>query len=246
MIIIIINQYICVDLFLRIMGDCRQCIVKELNSLKSLSGDELKCVSEHKNELSFKKGDVIFKEGMMLNGVYCIKEGKCKLTKLSPNGKEQIVKFIKNGDMLGYRSVLGEEPVNLSVVALEDMQACFIPKKDLYDSIKNNRDFSKDMFKVVCHDLKDANDTVANMAQKTVRERLADTLLYLDETFGEDEDGNINIKLSREEIANAIGTATESAIRLLSDLKKDNVISLTGKKIKIVNESALKKIGNGF
>ena len=228
------------------MGNCQQCIVKELNSLNALSSQELKCVSDHKNELSFKKGDVIFKEGMQLNGVYCIKEGKCKLTKLSPNGKEQIVKFIKNGDMLGYRSVLGEEPVSLSVVALEDMDACFIPKKDLFDSIQGNKEFSKNMFKVVCHDLKDANDTIANMAQKTVRERLADTLLFLEDTFGEDEEGNINVKLSREEIANVIGTATESAIRLLSDLKKENVISLTGKKIKIVSESALKKIGNGF
>jgi CRP-like cAMP-binding protein len=89
------------------MINCQQCIVKQFNSLKTLSRDELKCVSSHKNELSFKKGDVIFREGMLLNGVYCIKEGKCKLTKLSPNGKEQIVKFIKNGDMLGYRSVLG-------------------------------------------------------------------------------------------------------------------------------------------
>lgn len=228
------------------MRNCHQCIVKECNPLRTLSGEELKCVSDHKNELSFKKGDVIFKEGMILNGVYCIKEGKCKLTKLSPNGKEQIVKFIKNGDMLGYRSVLGEEPVNLSVVALEDMEACFIPKKDIFDSIQNNKDFSKDMFKVVCHDLKDANATIANMAQKTVRERLADALLFLDETFGEDEEGSINIKLSREEIANVIGTATESAIRLLSDFKKDNIIMLTGKKIKIQNESALKKIGNGF
>lgn len=228
------------------MGNCQQCIIKEFNSLRTLSREELKCVSNHKNEMTFKKGDVIFKEGMLLNGVYCIKEGKCKLTKLSPNGKEQIVKFIKKGDMLGYRSVLGEEPVNLSVVALEDLEACFIPKRDIFESIQHNKDFSMDMFKVVCHDLKDANSTVADMAQKTVRERLADTLLFLDETFGEDKEGNIDIKLSREEIANVIGTATESAIRLLSDLKKDGIITLMGKKIRIENKSALRKIGNGF
>lgn len=228
------------------MGNCHQCIIREFNTLKSLSKEELKQVSNHKDEMSFKKGEVIFKEGAMLNGVYCIKEGKCKLTKLSPNGKEQIVKFIKHGDMLGYRSVLSEEPVSLSVVALEDMSACFIPKKDIYDAIQNNKNFSKDMFKVVCHDLKDANDTIASMAQKTVRERLADTLLFLDETFGEDEDGNIAVKLSREEIANVIGTATESAIRLLSELKKDKVISLVGKKIKLLNKEALKRIGIGF
>lgn len=228
------------------MGNCQQCIIKEFNSLRTLSSDELKCVSGHKDEISFKKGDVLFKEGSMLNGVYCVKEGKCKLTKLSPNGKEQIVKFIKSGDMLGYRSVLSDEPASLSVVALEDISACFIPKQDIYDSIQENKNFSKDMFKVVCHDLKDANSSVTNMAQKTVRERLADTLLFLDETFGEDEDGNINVQLSREEISNVIGTATESAIRLLSELNKDKVILLKGKRIKILNKEALKRIGVGF
>ncbi|MFC2110354.1 Crp/Fnr family transcriptional regulator [Bacteroidota bacterium] len=228
------------------MGNCHKCIVREFNTLKTLSVDELKEVSNHKDELQFKKGDVIFKEGSLLNGVYCIKEGKCKLTKLSPNGKEQIVKFIKHGDMLGYRSVLSEEPVSLSVVALEDISACFIPKKDIFDSIQGNTNFSKDMFKVVCHDLKDANATITNMAQKTVRERLADTLLFLDETFGELEDGTIDIQLSREEISNVIGTATESAIRLLSELKKDKVISFVGKKIKIEDREALKKIKIGF
>jgi CRP-like cAMP-binding protein len=228
------------------MGSCQQCIIKEFNSLRTLSSDELKCVSGHKDEVVFKKGDILFKEGTMLNGVYCIKEGKCKLTKLSPNGKEQIVKFIKSGDMLGYRSVLSDEPASLSVVALEDMSACFIPKQDIFDSIQDNKNFSKDMFKVVCHDLKDANSSVTNMAQKTVRERLADTLLFLDETFGEDEEGNINVQLSREEISNVIGTATESAIRLLSELNKDKVIVLKGKKIKILNKEALKRIGVGF
>jgi CRP-like cAMP-binding protein len=126
------------------------------------------------------------------------------------------------------------------------MEVCFIPKKDIFDSIQNNKDFSKDIFKVISSDLKDANSTIVNMAQKTVKERLADTLVFLNETFGEDEEGNINIKLSREEIANVIGTATESAIRLLSDLKKEKTIALTGKKVEILNEAALKKIGNGF
>ncbi len=228
------------------MGNCNQCIIREFNMLKTLSTKELKEVSGHKSELVFKKGDVIFKEGTMLSGVYCIKEGKCKLTKLSPNGKEQIVKFIKHGDMLGYRSVLSEEPVNLSVVALEEMRACFIPKQDIFDAIEGNQNFSKDMFKVVCHDLKDANDTITNMAQKTVRQRLADTLIFLHEIYGEDPDGCLDVKLSREEIANTIGTATESAIRLLSELKKDKVISLIGKKIKVLSEESLKRISNGF
>lgn len=228
------------------MGNCRQCIVKEISSLKSLSSQELKCISEHKGEVFFKKGDVIFKEGSILNGVYCVKKGKCKLTKLSPNGKEQIVKFIKDGDMLGYRSVLGDQPVSLSVSALEDVAACFIPKQNIFAALQQNKNFSKDLFKVVCHDLKKANITIASMAQKTARERLAETLIFLDETFGEDKDGCINVVLSRVELASAVGTATESVIRLLSEMKNDRLISLEGKQIKIMDRAALKRIGFGF
>ena len=154
--------------------------------------------------------------------------------------------FIKDGDMLGHRSVLSEEPVNLSVVALEEVRVCFIPKLDVVKSIHANKYFSKSMFKLVCHELKDAHSKLTNMAQKTVRERLADTLLFLDETFGEDAQGYLNIRLSREEIANAIGTSTESAIRSLSEMNKEQLVSLFGKKIKLLKKKRLKTIGLRF
>lgn len=228
------------------MSNCHQCIIREFNTLKSLTKDELKKMSDHKDSMSFKKGDILFSEGNVLSGVYCIKEGVCKLSRLSENGKEQIVKFIKGGDMLGYRSVLSEEPVTLTVTALKDMEACFIPKKDIFDSIRENPKFSIDMMKTVCHDLKDANASITKMAQKTVKQRLADTLLFLKETFGEDREGYLDIILTREEIASVIGTATESAIRLLSEFKKKELIASGGKKLKVLNERGLTKISNGF
>jgi CRP-like cAMP-binding protein len=228
------------------MGSCKKCIVKEFTAFQTLSSEELEEVSHHKNEMRFKRGDFIFREGTLLNGVFCVKQGKCKLTKLSANGKDQIVKFTKHGDMLGYRSVLSDEPVNLSVVALEDMQVCFIPKSDIMNSIHSNKNFSKSMFKVVCHDLKDANAKLTNMAQKKVRDRLAETLLFLDETFGEDALGYLNIRLSREEIANVVGTATESVIRMLSEMNKEQLVLLFGKKIKLLNKKRLKRIAIGF
>jgi len=203
-------------------------------------------MSEEKDVMTFKKGDVIFEEGNTLNGVYCVKHGICKLSKLNPNGKEQIVRFIKGGDMLGYRSVLSEEPVTLTVTALKDMEACYIPKKEILDAIKENPKFSLDMMKTVCHDLRDANMSLSNMAQKNVRERLADTLIFLKETFGEDEDGNLDIVLTREEISSVIGTATESAIRLLSEFKKKGFISLDGKKVKVLDEVGLMRLSQGF
>ena len=228
------------------MSKCEQCIMREFSTLKSLSKEELKNISSHKDTFQFKKGEVLFSEGNVLNGVYCIKEGVCKLTRLSTNGKEQIVRFVKGGDMLGYRSVLSEEPVTLTVTVLKDIRACYIPKKDIFDSIKNNSTFSLDMMKIVCHDLRDANTTITNMAQKSVKERLAETLLFLKDTFGTNKEGFLTIVLTREELSSVIGTATESAIRLLSEFKKKGIIGLEGKKVKIINEADLIKISQGF
>lgn len=228
------------------MSKCEHCIIREFSNLKSLTKEELKSMSEHKDSLVIKKGEVLFTEGNMLNGVFCIKEGACKLSRLSANGKEQIVRFIKGGDMLGYRSVLSEEPVTLTVTALKDMRACFIPKKEIFDSIRENSKFSLDMMKAVCNDLKDANVTITNMAQKSVRERLADTLIFLKEIFGTDRDGFLDIVLTREEYSSVIGTATESAIRLLSEFKKKGLIGLEGKKVKILDEVELLRISQGF
>lgn len=228
------------------MSKCDHCIIREFSSLKSLSKDDLKSISKHKDSIMFKKGDVLFSEGNLLNGVYCVREGICKLSKLSANGKEQIVRFIKGGDMLGYRSVLSEEPVTLTVTALKDMRACYIPKNEIFDAMKANAKFSMDMMKTVCHDLKDANMAITNMAQKSVKERLADTLIFLKETFGVDNEGYLDITLTREEFSSVIGTATESAIRLLSGFKKDGLIALDGKRVKILNEAELLKISQGF
>jgi len=228
------------------MSNCEQCIMREFNSIKSLSKDEIKLFSEHKDTIDFKKGDTLFTEGNILNGVYCIKEGICKMSRLSENGKEQIVKFVKKGDMLGYRSVLSEEPVTLSVTVLKDLKACYIPKSEIFKAMRTNSEFSMEMTRIICHDLRDANILVTNMAQKHVKERLADTLLFLEESFGTDSDGYLNILLTREELSSVIGTATESAIRLLSEFKKKGLLGLKGKKIKILNEQELLKISHSF
>ncbi|MCK0131540.1 Crp/Fnr family transcriptional regulator [Flavobacteriaceae bacterium F08102] len=228
------------------MSVCNQCIIKEFNTLKSLSSNELKQIAKHKTSTRFKKGEVLFKEGNLLNGVYCIKNGACKLTKRSENGNEQIVKFIKIGDMLGYRSVLSGEPVSLTVTAVKDMEACFIPKEKIFEALKNNPKFSLDMIKTICSDLRDANAHLTNMAQKNSKQRLADRLLFLRKTFGEDAEGFINIDLSREEFSNIIGTALESAIRLLSEFKKKGYIETRGKQIKLIDLAGLEQLVKGF
>ena len=203
------------------MSKCGQCIIKRFNALKFLTQDELIRFSEHKTSLFIKKGENLMTEGNAINGLYCIKDGKCKLTKLSTNGKEQIIKFVKGGDILGQRSILSDEPVGLNVTALEDMHVCFIPKGDILEAIKDNGNFSLNIMKIISHQLNEANILISQMAQKPVKERLAETILSLEDIFGLDSENCIDVVLTREEIANTIGTATESLIRLLSNLKKD-------------------------
>ncbi len=228
------------------MGNCTQCIVKRLNALRNLSHEELELFSEHKTSLLIKKGENLMTEGSAINGLYCINQGKCKLTKLNTNGKEQIIKFIKGGDILGHRSILSDEPVGLNVTALEDMRVCFIPKGDILEVLKENSLFSLSIMKNISHQLNEANNLISEMAQKPVKDRLATIIMNLNDIFGKDSEGFIDIVLTREEIANTIGTATESAIRLLSNLKKDKIIDLKGKKIKILDLNALKNISEGY
>ena len=224
------------------MSKCEQCIAREFSSLKALSKDELLKISDCKTSLIVKKGDVIFEEGENVNGIYCIKDGICKLTKLSANGKDHIVKLVSKGELLGHRSMISDEPVNLSAVALEDMEVCFIPKTEVMGFFDKNNQFSMNVMRSICGDLKEADDHMVNLAQKTVKERLAETLLYLSDTFGKNEDNSLKVQLSRDELASMIGTATESCIRLLSDFKKLDLIELNGKKIILKDINKLKKM----
>ena len=224
------------------MIKCEQCIIRQFNSLKSLSKDELLRISNCKTSKTIKKGEVIFDEGEVLNGVYCVKDGICKLSKLSANGKDQIVKMVIKGELLGQRSIVSDERTNLKAVALNDMEVCFIPKSEIIADLQRNTKFSFDVLKDMAHDLKEADDIIVNMAQKSVRQRLAETLISIDKSFGTNSDGTLSVILSREDFASIVGTATESAIRVLSQFKKEGLISTTGKQIKIKNLEGLKRI----
>ena len=221
------------------MSSCDQCIVRQLNSLKSLDKEELKRISACKTTRTIKKGEVIFEEGERINGVFCISGGICKVSKMSSNGRDQIIHLVQKGDILGERSLINDEVANLKATAINDMEVCFIHREEIIKDLHKNPDFSMNVLRDLAASLKSADNVIVNMAQKTVKQRLAEMLINLEKKFGHDLDHVLNIHLSREDIANIIGTATESAIRLLSEFKKEGVISL-----KDIPE--LKKIAQGF
>lgn len=120
------------------MSKCEQCIIRQFNSLKALTKEELMRISDCKTTKYVKKGEVIFEEGDSLNGVYCVRDGICKLSKLSANGKDQIVKMVVRGELLGQRSVISGERANLQATALNDMELCFIPRSEIIGDLQKN------------------------------------------------------------------------------------------------------------
>lgn len=225
---------------------CDTCVRLQLSAFKDLSGDELSELSTQKACTFFKKGQIIMSEGTRPSGIFCIHHGKVKLYRMGTEGKEQIIRFAKDGDLLGYRALLSSEQLSASIQALEDTTACFIPKNSLFSFAETNPKFSLNLLKMACHELGEANKMITDLAQKSVRERLAEVLLMLRSIFGEDEEGNIDISLTREEMANMVGTATESVIRLLSEFKDDHLIEIKGRKIHVVDKVKLARIGNVF
>lgn len=210
-----------------------------------MSKEDLKGISDAKISRSVKKGETLFKEGEKLGGVFCVRDGVSKLSKLSPNGKDQIVKLATKGQVIGQRSVISEESTNLSAVAVSDMDVCFIPKESILTSLSKNPDFTLEVLRHMAHDLREADDVIVNMSQKTVKQRIAEAMLYLN-NFGHDDEGFFVLTLSREDIANVVGTATESAIRILSEFKKEGLVKASGKRLGIGNLQRLKELAEGL
>jgi len=212
----------------------------------SLTGDEVEMLTYEKNCSTYKKGTTIFQEGNRIHNFYCVNSGIVKLYKTGIEGKEQIIGFAKAGDIIGYRSILSREVACTTAKAIEDVTVCGIPGENLFQLIENNSKFSIEIMQLACKELGEANQFLTDIAQKTVRERLAEVLVKLKMLFTVDNEGFLKISLTRDEMASLVGTATESVIRLLSEFKQDKYIELNGRRIRILNEEKLRKISNYY
>lgn len=222
------------------------CINSQDTVFRHLTDDQKAMLNESKSCKTFKKGSQIYQEGSRTNGLYCINEGIVKIYKTGIDGREQIIYFAKEGDIIGYRSILSGELACSSAKTIQESTLCFIPSDLLIKLIRQNGDFAMDVLQQSCKELGEANSYITDIAQKTVRERLAEVLIKLKENFNLDENNELQISLTREELANIVGTATESVIRLLSEFKQDGLIDLKGRKIRLLDIKMLEKISNAF
>lgn len=211
---------------------------------KKLTEQEFAQLNYDRTCSAYKKGTIVYREGSRLTGFYCVTKGILKQFKTGVDGKEQILRFVKKGDIIAYRSLLSQEQACTSAKVIEDAVLCHIPYQTLQYLIQNNWQFSHHMLQIVCRELREANDYITDIAQKTVRERLAEILLLLKNDFDLDNANTLQISLTREELANMVGTATESVIRLLSEFKQDKLIDLQGRRIKLLDVPKLVRVAN--
>lgn len=207
---------------------------------------DIKGVRENSTLKVFKKNKIVFHEGTRPLGVYSVLSGRIKIYKTGVEGKNQIIQILKSGDLMGYRAMLSEEQYPVTAETLEDTTLCFIPKRDFVEAMNSNSVLNKEVIKSLSKDLTTMADSLTILAQKPVRERLAGALLILIDTYDiDDNSGQENgINLTREDLANMVGTATETLIRLLHDFKDEEIIETHGRKILIKNKEKLKKVAN--
>lgn len=207
-----------------------------------LSPNERQLIFSHKNVLTYPRGKVIFYEGTQPTGLYFVVSGKVKVYKQGLWNHEQIIRLAGPGDLLTLRA-LGEAPLYVvSAAALEDSEILFIALEDFFAVLKSNASFAFKVIKLLAREFDNAENRVRNFAQMNVRQRLADLLLSIHESYGNSpETGALAIRLTREELANCVGTATETVVRLLSEFRNKQILAIEGRGIRIVDTARLEK-----
>ena len=226
---------------------CANCGSRVTSTFASLTMNEVDQVTETKACSPYSRGSVIFGYGQYPRGVYCIHSGHVKLTRPTPDGREHILRLAGAGDLVGYASMISGEPYTINCVAVEETSICFVPSDLILSIVRENTHLALRVMQDLSHELEDAERRVVEIAQKSIRERVAEALLVIKETFGVAEDGEtLNSPLTREEIAGIVGSAQESVIRTLSEFKSDKLIEIVGRSIRVKNVKGLIKTANLF
>jgi len=227
-------------------GDCNNCNISKLNPLGVLNLDEFNSITSNMTTIFIKEGETLIEEGKIVKGLYCVKKGKFKASKLNLNGRNQILYFLIIGNIVGHRTIFSNNCAGLTITAMEASEVCLLPKNDLNSTFHNNPKFSLILMKNISHQLDVTNSNIAFMAQSNISQKLALSLLKLENLFGIDEDKYLNIYLSRQEYSDLIGSALETTMRQISSFGKEKIIEIKGKKIKIIDKMKIQNIANGF
>ena len=192
----------------------------------------------------YKKKQAIYTEGNHPNRLYYIKKGKVKTIKINDTGKELTVGLFAEGDFFGYNALLEETVYKETAEAIEEVEIAIIPREDFENLLHNNREVMHKFIKLLAKNVTEKENQLLGLAYNSLRKRVADALLSLQKKYQKDNLEEFSIHISREDLANIAGTATESLIRTLSDFKSEHLIEIKNGNITIINQKKLTEMLN--
>lgn len=212
-----------------------------VDNVKGLN--ELATFTNERSLRTFRKREMVFSEGNYPSALYLINKGKIKTFKTNEAGKELITGIHKEGDFIGYVSLLEDTQYTESAEALEDAEIYIIPKQDFFTLIYNNKEISGKFVKMLSNNLAEREDRLIRLAYNSVRKRVSEALVMLHDRYKDGQE-KVVIPISREDLAGIVGTATESVIRTLGDFKEEKLIEVQKGDIIITNLDKLKRMKN--
>jgi CRP-like cAMP-binding protein len=224
---------------------CHECLNKDSSLFTHISKQHRTLIDTAKVHCEFKKGETIFKEGMKPTGLICLNKGKVKIIKEGIGGKEQIIRFAKPIQLIGFRAMFAEEKYMSSAIAIEDSRVCHIDKDKVFEVMHTDPDLSLKIIKRLAYELGDAKTRIVNLTQKHVRGRLAEALIILHDTYGENSiDGYMDVSIGRNDLADLANMTTSNASRTLSAFSNEGLVITQGRKIKIIDKEKLNQISS--
>lgn len=221
---------------------CNECKNEKCFIKQGCFGEWLNKISSQKNQLWYKKGDYIFREGEPIYGIYFIQQGGVKVVTTSLHGREQIVRLAKEGQILGHRG-LGRTYYYFNSVALMDSLVCFVENELFYDACMNCPVFAYNLIFFYASELRRAELRMKYQAQMNIREKVAMAFIYSYEVFGMNlETKMLNISLNRQDIGDIAGTTAEQVTRQLSDFENEKLIARNKREIIFLNIKGLEDI----
>lgn len=202
----------------------------------------LPAIAVQKRNYAVRKGEQLFKEGDAVKGIYFVYKGSFKVHKRWDKEKELIIRFARPGDIVGHMG-LGKKPLYpVSATALEPAVVCYLDMDFFETTLKVNTSLTYQLMQFFANELQNSQRSMRDLAHMSVKARIAQAFVSLKQQFGLDESGFIQIEISRQDISSFAGTTYETLFKVLNDFTKEHIVMLTGRKIKVINESRLREI----
>ena len=217
--------------------DCTTCEVENC-FIKHCDSQWISTISYAKKTYVYKKKHLVIKEEDEVLGLYFIRKGKAKVYSTGTTGRQQTVRLTKQGDIIGHRGY-GGESYPIGACALTDAEICFVDNQTIYEAFMHNPQLTFELMMYYSKELRSLEQKIKKMAQMSVKQKVIEALFYSKRIFSKNEEDRTIIDLGRQDLADIAGVNIEQLSRILSELKKENTISLANNKVYLLDEETL-------